>query len=349
VEYRKLGESGLSVSAFCLGAMMFGPGANEDLADCERVVALSLDAGINFFDTADAYGRGESERILGRALKARREHALIATKLWWPMGRDPNQRGASRRWIVRACEDSLRRLGTDWIDLYQLHRIDPDTALDEQLDAMSDLVRQGKVRAIGTSSARAEQLVECVWTAERRNLVRIRSEQPPYSIFTRGIEAGVLPTCQRYGIGTLVWSPLNGGWLAGRYRRDAPPPPDSRAAKQFFDPRWWDRGREAVQRKFDLVEALEKLAAELGCSLSQLALAFCLAHPAVSSAIIGPRTSAQCAELLARADLRLDAETLDAIDALVPPGTNLDPTNLVEVGHHLDASARRRPQTPLRR
>jgi aryl-alcohol dehydrogenase (NADP+) len=188
-----------------------------------------------------------------------------------------------------------------------------------------------------------------VWTAERRNLVRIRSEQPPYSIFTRGIEAGVLPTCQRYGIGTLVWSPLNGGWLAGRYRRDAPPPPDSRAAKQFFDPRWWDRGREAVQRKFDLVEALEKLAAELGCSLSQLALAFCLAHPAVSSAIIGPRTSAQCAELLARADLRLDAETLDAIDALVPPGTNLDPTNLVEVGHHLDASARRRPQTPLRR
>ncbi len=344
MEYRNLGDSGLRVSSFCLGAMMFGPGANEDPAECARIVQRCLDAGINFFDTADAYGRGESERILGLALRGRRARALIATKLWFPMGRDPNQRGASRRRIVQACEDSLRRLGTDWIDLYQLHRIDPDTELDEQLAALSDLVRQGKLRAIGTSTARAEQIVECHWTAERRGLVRVRSEQPPYSIFTRGVEAAVLPTCRRYGMGTLVWSPLNGGWLAGRYRRDAPPPAGSRAARQFFDPRWWDRARAPVQRKLELLDALARLAREQGCSLAQLSLAFPLAHPAVSSVILGPRTLEQCEELLARADLRLPAAVLDAIDALVPPGTDLDPIDTLQLAPALEASARRRPR-----
>ena len=343
MEMRNFGATGLRVSAYSLGAMMFGRGANADTAACTRILHRSLDAGINFIDTADAYSRGESEEIVGRALAGRRDRVVIATKCFFPMGRDPNQAGASRRHIVEACEASLRRFGTDYLDLYQLHRIDPDTALDEQLAAMSDLVRAGKVRVIGTSTARAEQIMECQWTAEARGLIRMRSEQPPYSLFTRGIERAVLPTCQRFGLGTLVWGPLNGGWLAGRYRRDQPPPADSRGAQRFYNADWWDFEREAVRRKFDLLDGLEAIARDAGCSLTQLALAFCVEHPGVTSAILGPRTEAQCEDLLGCLDFRLDHDTLDAIDALIPPGTDVDASNTVDMNPELaDAGARRR-------
>ena len=342
MEYRTLGGSGIQVSRYCLGAMMFGGGANPDHDECVEIVHAALDAGINFVDTSDAYSRGESEEILAKALRGRRDKVVIATKSFFPMGRDPNRRGGSRRWILEACDDSLRRLQTDYIDLYQLHRIDPNTDLEESLSALTDLVRQGKVRAIGTSTARAEQIVECQWVAEKRGLTRMRSEQPPYSIFTRSVETAVLPTCLRYGLGTLVWGPLNGGWLAGKYRRDAPPPAGSRAEKQFYMPMWWDRERAEVARKFDLVEALEKLAADAGCSLTHLALAFTTTHPGVTSAIIGPRTPDQAQDLLSGLDLRLPSDVLDRIDELVPPGTDVDATNTVPLNPDLTDVVKRR-------
>ena len=342
MEYRTLGGSGIQVSRYCLGAMMFGRAANPDHDECKGIVHAALDAGINFVDTSDVYSRGESEEILAKSLRGRRDQVVIATKSYFPMSRDPNHRGGSRRWILRACEESLRRLETDYIDLYQLHRIDPATDLEESLSALSDLVRQGKVRAIGTSTARAEQIVECQWIAERRGLERMRSEQPPYSIFTRGVETAVLPTCRRYGVGTLVWGPLNGGWLAGKYRRDTPPPADSRAAKQFYTPAWWDRERAEVARKLDLLEDLEKLAAEAGCSLAHLALAFTTEHPSVTSAIIGPRTPDQARDLLSGLELRLGSEALDRIDELVPPGTDIDATNTVPLNPDLTDTAKRR-------
>jgi aryl-alcohol dehydrogenase (NADP+) len=328
--------------------MMFGRGANADAAQCTRMVHRALDAGINLFDTADAYSRGESEQILGRALRGRRAGAVVATKVYFPMSRsDPNRRGGSRRWIARAAEDSLRRLQTDYIDLYQLHRIDPDADLEESLGAASDLVRQGKVRAIGTSAARAEQLVECHWLAARRGLERVRSEQPPYSILARGIERDVLPTCRRLGIGVLVYSPLDGGWLTGKYRHGAPPPPDSRMARQFYSADWWDVRRAAVQRKLELVASLAQLAGEAGCPLAHLALAFAVEHPAVSCALLGPRTPEQLEALLEVGELRLAADVLDRIDALVPSGTDVDPATQVEPGLR---PARRAPsrasQTP---
>lgn len=344
MEYRTLGGSGIQVSRYCLGAMMFGEFANPDHDDCVRICHAAFDGGVNFVDTADAYSRGESEEILAKAIADRRDRIVVATKCFFPMGRDPNQRGGSRRWIFEAVEGSLRRLGTDYIDLYQLHRLDPDTDPEETLSAMSDLVRQGKIRAYGTSATRAEQIVECQWIAERRGLVRMRSEQPPYSIFTRGIETAVLPTCRRYGVGTLVWSPLNGGWLAGRYTRGAPPPAESRAAKNFYIASWWDREREEVARKFDLLDALEIVAKDAGCSLTHLALAFTTEHPGVTSSILGPRTREQADDLLAGLELRLPAHVLDRIDEIVPPGTDVDFSNTAPLNPDLtDAAKRRRP------
>ena len=218
MEYRTLGRTGMHVSTFCLGTMVLGAWGNRDEDECQAIVHAALDAGINFIDTADMYAFGESEEIVGRALRGRRDAVILATKFFNPMGEDPNHRGASRRWIVRAVEDSLRRLDTDWIDLYQVHRPDPDTDLDETLGALSDLVHAGKIRAFGTSTFPAEVLVEAQWMADRRGHVLPSTEQPPYSIFARGIERAVLPTCQRYGLGVLVWAPLNGGWLTGKYR-----------------------------------------------------------------------------------------------------------------------------------
>lgn len=319
---RVLGRSGVRVSVFCLGAMMFGKAGNPDHDDCIRIIHRALDAGINCIDTADVYSAGESEEIVGQAIRGRRDDVVIATKFFGPMGKDPNMQGGSRRWIVRAVEHSLRRLGTDVIDLYQIHRPDDTADIDETLGALSDLVHQGKVRMIGHSTFPAEYIVEAQWVAERRGRERFVSEQPPYSILMRGIERAVLPTCERYGIGVISWSPLAGGWLAGRYRRGQEVPPDSRLG------RGWGRGARPIddpanQRRLDCVERLVPIAQQAGLSLVHMAHAFVLEHPAVTSAIIGPRTMAHLEDALAGADTRLDPDTLDAIDAVVPPGTDL--------------------------
>ncbi len=345
MEYRLLGRSGVHVSAVALGTMMFGRGGNTDADQCVRMIHEALDAGINLIDTADGYSLGDSETIVGRALAApgRRADTILATKCYFPRGRDLNKRGGSRRWIVRACEESLLRLGTDYIDLYQLHRLDPNTDLEESLAAMDDLVHAGKVRMVGHSGVAAEQLVECQWTATRARLVRPDSEQPPYSIFSRYAERALFPACLRHGVGTIVYGPLNGGWLTGKYRRDAPPEPDSRAHRGFVSDQWWAYERAEIQRKFDVLDELGLLAAELSVPLSHFALAFALAHPAVSAAIIGPRTKAQFDDLMAGVDVRLPGEVLDRIDELVAPGTDVDPGNFVAVNPDLaDAERRRR-------
>ena len=340
MDYRRLGATGIQVSTLCLGTMMFGSWGNPDERDCTRMVDLALDAGINFIDTADVYDFGVSEEILGRALKGRRDDVVLATKFHNAMGEDLNRRGNSRRWIMTAVEESLRRLGTDWIDLYQVHRPDPGVDIDETLAALSDLVHQGKVRTIGTSTFPAEQLVEAAWVAERRGRERFWTEQPPYSIFVRGIEADVLPTAERLGLGVLVWAPLNGGWLSGKYRRGAEVTAESRAVREAAH---FDIDSPAAQVKLDLVEELVALADELGCSLAHLALGFVLAHRAVTSAIVGPRTPAQLESLLGAQELRLDGAVLDRIDALVPPGTNVNAQNAGYVPPALvDPALRRR-------
>ena len=324
MEHRTLGGTGIQVSAVALGTMMFGRWGNPDAAECTRIVDLALEGGINLIDTADLYDFGRSEEILGEALRGRRDDIVLATKFGNPMDDDPNHRGASRRWIRQSVENSLRRLQTDRIDLYQLHRPDPDTPLDETLDALDDLVRAGKVLAIGTSCFPAEMLVEAQWIADRRSLVAPRSEQPPYSILARGIERAVLPACRRHEVGVLVWAPLNGGWLTGKYRRGEAPPASSRAERE---PDHFDHRGDWNAIKLDAVEKLEGIAGEAGITLTALALGFVLAHPAVSSALLGPRTPEQLADLLAIAGTRLDAETLAAIDALVPPGTDVNPAD----------------------
>jgi aryl-alcohol dehydrogenase-like predicted oxidoreductase len=326
MELRHLGRSGVRLSALTLGAMSFGSMGNTDRDECIRIIHRALDAGINVIDTADVYSAGESEEIVGAALKGRRDDVVLATKSFNPMGRDPNQRGSSRRWIIRACEDSLRRLGTDHVDLYQLHRPDENTDIEETLEALSDLVRQGKVRLVGSSTFPAEAIVEAQWAADRRGAVRLRTEQPPYSIFVRGIERDVLPTCQRYGMGALVWSPLNGGWLTGKYRSDAPAPVDSRFARVARGV--WKLDSPGAQRKLDLLPRLEEVARESGMDLITLSLAFTLAHPAVTSTIIGPRTMEQLDGQLAAGDVRLDDATLDRIDAIVGPGETVSRTDI---------------------
>jgi aryl-alcohol dehydrogenase-like predicted oxidoreductase len=338
MELRPLGRSGVRVSSLCLGAMAFGSRANTDHDDCVRIVHRALDAGINVVDTADVYSHGESEEIVGKALKGRRDDVVLATKFFNPMGTDPNRRGMSRRWIVRACEESLRRLDTDHIDLYQVHRLDEDTDLDELLGALSDLVHQGKVRMVGSSTFPAEAVVEAQWTAERRGHVPLRTEQPPYSILVRGIERDVLPTCARYGMGVLVWSPLNSGWLTGKYRAGETPAADSRLGKlgRALD-------RAAAHRKTELVEELAGIAEEAGLDLVTMALAFTLAHPAVTSSIIGPRTMEQLESQLPAAEVTLSAETLDRIDKVVRPGETVHrPDVFYEPRGIRSAAARRR-------
>jgi aryl-alcohol dehydrogenase-like predicted oxidoreductase len=287
---------------------------------------------------------GESEEILAKALKGRRDDVVLATKFQGPMGEDPNRQGGSRRWIVRAVEESLRRLGTDWIDLYQHHRPDWGTDLEETLGALTDLVRQGKVRAIGTSNYPAERLVETHWVSQRRNLERFRCEQTPYSIFVRSKEAAVLPTCRRYGMGVIVWGPLNAGWLADKYRRDEPPEPGTRAARRFVGGHRWGVDNPANQRKFDLLDELRVLAGEAGMPLTHLAHAFTLEHPAVTSAIIGPRLPHHLEDALAGADVRLEPDVLDRIDAICPPGTDVEPRDLFFAPPGLATEARRRPR-----
>ncbi len=319
MHYRRLGRTGLRVSPFCLGAMMFGAWGNPDHDDSVAIIHAALDAGINFIDTADVYSGGESEEIVGKALKDRRDEVVLATKFFAPMGEAPNMGGGSRHWIIRECENSLRRLGTDHIDLYQVHRPDPSMDVDETLGALSDLVHQGKVRYLGSSTYPASAIVEAQWVAERRGRERFVCEQPPYSILVRGIEADVLPTCQRYGMGVIPWSPLAGGWLSGKWRKGAGDLTSRRAERI---PDRYDLSKPENQAKLDAADALGALADDAGISLVHLALAFVIRNPAVTAAIVGPRTMDQLTSQLGALDLDLDGDLLDRIDEIVPPGTN---------------------------
>ncbi|MGP4111473.1 aldo/keto reductase [Streptomyces sp. 4N509B] len=321
MEHRPLGRTGVVVSPLSLGAMMFGAFGNPDHDDAVKIIHRALDAGINVVDTADFYSQGESERIVGRALSGgRRESVVLATKGGLPFGEDPNQRGTSRRWITQAVENSLRRLGTDWIDLYQIHRLDASVDVDETLGALSDLVRAGKIRMIGASTVAGSEIVEAQWTAERRGRERFRTEQPPYSLLTRAVEYDVLPTCQRYGMGVLTYSPLAGGWLAGGYRRGREIAGPGSAARRNLFAAAYDATSAANAAKLDAADALGALADEAGLSLIQLALAFVIRHPAVSSAIVGPRTIEHLESYLTADGVELSTELLDRVDAIVPPG-----------------------------
>jgi aryl-alcohol dehydrogenase-like predicted oxidoreductase len=339
MERRILGRTGVSVSKLCLGAMMFGAWGNEDHEESIRIIHAALDAGINFIDTADVYSRGESEEIVAKALAGRRDDVVLATKFFGTMGDDPNQAGGSRRWIMREVESSLRRLGTDWIDLYQIHRPPSDSDIDETLSALSDLVHQGKVRYIGHSTFPASQIVEAQWVARDRNRERFVTEQPAYSMLVRAIEGDVLPTCQRYGIGVLSYSPLTGGWLSGRWRKDGGQQTSSRANRL---PERFDIEQPLNQRKLDAVEHLAQLSDESGVSLIQMAIAFVLNHPAITSAILGPRTMEHLQSQLAGADVTLSRDVLDRIDEIVPPGTTVNPVDNSFANPALARAARRR-------
>jgi aryl-alcohol dehydrogenase-like predicted oxidoreductase len=314
MQYRNLGRTGIKVSPYALGAMMFGAVGNPDHEESIKIIHKALDSGINFVDTADFYSHGESEEIVGKALKGRRDDVVLATKVHLPMSDDPNHRGNSRRWIIAEVENSLRRLGTDYIDLYQIHRPDPETDVEDTLAALTYLINSGKVRAIGSSTMPAAEIVQAQWVAERRGLERFRAEQPPYSILNRGIERDVLPVAQQYGMGTLVWSPLAGGLLTGRYRKG-----------QENDTHRAQFGMEHLrdEQRLDVVEQLVPVAQDAGIPLNHLAMAFTIAHPGVTSAIIGPRTMEHLDSALAGAEVVLSDEILDRIDAIVPPGTDV--------------------------
>jgi aryl-alcohol dehydrogenase-like predicted oxidoreductase len=325
MELRSLGRTGVKVSPLCLGAMMFGAWGEPDHDESIRIIHRALDAGINFIDTADVYSRGESEEIVGKALAGgRRDNVILATKVHGSMGDDPNEFGNSRRWIVREVDNSLRRLGTDWIDLYQIHRPELDTDIDETLGALTDLVRAGKVRYIGSSTFPASAIVEAQWVAERRGRERFVCEQPPYSLLVRGVEADVLPTCRRYGMGVIPWSPLAGGWLSGKWRKGAG---DLSSRRSAMVPARYDLSLPGNQRKLEAADALAKVAEEAGISLIEMALAFVIRHPAVTAAIIGPRTMEHLESQLPAADVELSDELLDRIDEIVPPGVNLNPND----------------------
>ena len=339
MELRPLGRTGVQVSKLCLGTMMFGAWGNPDHEESIRIIHAALDAGVNFVDTADVYSGGESEEIVGKALAGRRDDVVLATKVGFPMGDDPNRRGASRRRIINGVEDSLRRLGTDWIDLYQIHRPDPSTDIEETLGALTDLVQQGKVRYVGSSTYPASEIVEAQWAARDRRLQRFVCEQPPYSILVRGIEAEVLPTCARYGMGVIPWAPLASGWLSGRWRKGAEQPGSTRAERL---PARYDLSLPGNQKKLDVVDELAQLAEAAGMTLIQLAIAFVLNHPAVTAPIIGPRTMEHLESQLAAADVVIEGPLLDRIDELVPPGTNLNAADGGWESPALAPAARRR-------
>ncbi|MGK5739983.1 aldo/keto reductase [Micromonospora sp. URMC 103] len=335
MRYRSLGRTGIQVSPYALGTMMFGALGNPDHDGSIRIIHRALDAGINLIDTADVYSYGESEEIVGKALKGRRDGVVLASKVHYPMGEDPNNRGNSRRWIMTAVENSLRRLQTDHLDLYQIHRPDPTVDIEETLSALTDLIHSGKVRAIGTSTFPASEIVEAQWVAERRGLARFHTEQPPYSIVNRSIEREVLPVAQRYGMGTLVWSPLGQGLLTGRHRKGK----QTDSHRSGHTPQYF-----SDERKLDVVEQLVPLAEKAGLPLSHLAMAFAIAHPGVTSAILGPRTMEQLDDLLAGADVTLDDEILDRIDEIAPPGTDAGPNQAVYTPPAVsDVRLRRRP------
>jgi aryl-alcohol dehydrogenase-like predicted oxidoreductase len=345
MDYRPLGRTGVKVSQLCLGAMMLGAVGNPDHDNAVQIIHRALDAGINFVDTADAYSHGESELIVGKALAGgRRENVVLATKVGLPFDDDPNHRGASRRWITEAVEGSLRRLQTDWIDLYQIHVLDPNTDIDETLGVLSDLVRAGKIRSFGASKVPASEIVEAQWTAERRGHERIRTEQPPYSMLVRAIEFDVLPTSLRHGIGVLTYSPLAGGWLSGKYRKGQEVTGPGSAARGQLFPGVYDSTNPANAAKLDAADALGELADEAGIPLIQMAIAFVTRHPAVTSTIIGPRTMEHLDTYLAADGIDLSSDLLDRIDEIVPPGVTIYVAdNMWNVGTRaLDAAFRRR-------
>ena len=324
MERHTLGRTGVKVSPLCLGTMMFGEWGNRDHDDSVRIIHAALDAGINFIDTADVYSNGESEVIVGEALSTTdRSRVVLATKVRGQMGDDPNEQGNSRRWIIAECENSLRRLGTDYIDLYQIHRPDESTDIDETLGALTDLVRSGKVRYIGSSTFPAEQMVESQWVAERHGYQRFVTEQPPYSLLVRAIERDVLPTALKYSMGVIPWSPLAGGWLSGRFGHGK----DNTSRRAERIPGRYDMSLPENHRKLEVVDQLAALADDAGLTLIELALAFVLEHPAISSVIIGPRTMAQLESQLSTSDLRLESAVLDRIDEIVAPGTNVNPAD----------------------
>jgi aryl-alcohol dehydrogenase-like predicted oxidoreductase len=335
MQYRTLGRTGIKVSPYALGALMLGATVgNPDHDDSVRIIHKALDAGINFIDTADVYSSGESEVVVGKALRGRRDNVVLATKLSRPMGDDPNQQGTSRRWIMTAVENSLRRLQTDHIDLYQIHRPDPTTDIEETLSALSDLIHSGKVRAIGSSTMPASDIVEAQWVAERRGLARFHTEQPPYSLLSRGIEREMLPVAQRYGMGTLVWGPFAQGLLTGRVRKGQRN--DLRRAGMFR--------HLTDERRLDVVEQLIPLAEKAGLPMTHLAMAFAITHPGVTSALIGPRTMSHLDDLIAGFDVTLSDEILDRIDEIVPPGTDVGTLDQAYVPPALRSpTLRRRP------
>jgi aryl-alcohol dehydrogenase-like predicted oxidoreductase len=321
MKYRAFGRTGVQVSRLCLGAMMFGAWGNPDHDESIAVIHAALDAGINFIDTADVYSAGESEEIVAKALQGRRDDVVLATKFFAPMGAGLNVSGGSRRWIIRECENSLQRLQTDYIDLYQVHRPDPNVDVDETLGALTDLVHQGKVRYLGSSTYPASAIVEAQWVAERRGRERFVCEQPPYSILVRGVEADVLPTCARHGMGVIPWSPLAGGWLSGKWRTGANDLTSHRAGRV---PQRYDLSIPANHQKLDAADALGRLADDAGIPLVHLAVAWVINNPAVTSAIIGPRTMDQLTSQLGAGDVTLAADVLDRVDEIVPPGTNFN-------------------------
>jgi aryl-alcohol dehydrogenase-like predicted oxidoreductase len=337
MEYRVLGRTGVRVSTLCLGAMMFGSwGADEK--DSRRIIDAGLDAGINIIDTADVYSQGESESIVGAALAGRRDSVVLATKFHNRMGPDVNQVGNSRRWIMRACEDSLRRLNTDYIDLYQIHRPDESCAAEETLAALATLVEQGKIRYVGTSTFPASEIVENLWLHERYRVAKVVCEQPPYSMLSRGVEVDVLPTCQRHGLGVIVWAPLSGGWLSGAWRAGAPA---TSSRRERVPPRY-DASLPSNQRKLEAVEQLARVAESAGLTMVQMALGFVLRHPAVTAAIVGPRTAAHMAGYLDAVDVRLEDAVLDRIDEIVTPGTDFSWSDVWAPPGIADATRRRR-------
>jgi aryl-alcohol dehydrogenase-like predicted oxidoreductase len=342
METTTLGKTGLQVSRFCLGSMMFGAIGNPDHKDCVRIINRAMEAGINFIDTADVYSQGESEQIVAQAIKGKRDNLVLATKFFFPMGEDPNEHGGSRKWIVREVENSLRRLGTDYIDLYQIHRYDETTDLEEIMFTLTELVRQGKIRYFGSSMFPADRIVESHWVAEQRGLLRFRCEQPWYSIFSRDIERIVLPACHRYGMGVITFSPLDGGFLSGKYKSTKDLTEDTRVgliANRLYGS--FNPEADLYHQKIALTAQLGKLAGEAGISLPQMAVAFTLEHPYVTSSIIGPRTMAHLEGILPGAELKLDTALLDRIDEIVPPGSNINPLR-----DQPDGTARRRRQSP---
>lgn len=344
MEYRNLGRTGLKVSSFTLGTGALGSWGNTNEEECLQIVDTAIGSGINFIDTADVYSAGGSEELVGKALKGRRNEVVLATKVGMPMGMLHNQSGNSRLWIRQAVEHSLRRLQTDHIDLYQLHRPDPQTDIEETLGVLTDLVQEGKIRYFGSSTFQAWQIAEAQGISERKSLARLSTEQPPYSILNRSIELDVLEAARKYGMGVLVWSPLSGGLLTGKYSTGQAAAVDSRASRfkgntlgQVVDP-----AREENRVKFEIIGKLQEIAGEAGIPLAHLALAFTQAHSSVTSTIIGPRTPGQLQDTLTGTEIRLSPDMLDAIDAIVAPGITLDPLERGWAPDWLDAASRRR-------